>query len=410
MRTLMPLAVGVSAALCNAQPPAQPADPPLDWARLEAPFLSGHLQLTHRTDFVKAGEAYFNADGGWIIFQAVPVPPAGRAPDAFYSMYAARLQRDADGDVIGLDPPILLSPPGSANTCGWFHPTEPGLVLFGSTLVPPATDQRSGFQVRDRRYVWLFPQETEIVQRFIPQLYADLVQSPPPEGRSADCVTVFSAPDYQAECSWSADGRLLLYATVRPERTDGRPDADIWIHDTRTGRHEPIITADGYDGGPFFSPDGRWICYRSDRALDDHLQLFIAELKFDAEGVPVGIQREIRLTGREYVSWAPYWHPSGRYLVYGTSEVSHGNYEVFAVETDPSLPIEVRRRIRLTHADGADVLPVFSDDGRLMMWTGQRGPMLADEQRPSSQLWLARVGRALDPDVLFPARADPSPP
>ncbi|MEM9373389.1 MAG: hypothetical protein AAGA55_07075, partial [Planctomycetota bacterium] len=38
-----------------------------------------------------------------------------------------------------------------------------------------------------------------------------------------------------------------------------------------------------------------------------------------------------------------------------------------------------------------DGLPVFSPDGEWMMWTGQRGAMVAGEGRPSSQLWAARL-------------------
>jgi hypothetical protein len=95
--------------------------------------------------------------------------------------------------------------------------------------------------------------------------------------------------------------------------------------------------------------------------------------------------------------------------VYATSEVSHRNYEVFAIETDlkkleglartdaaraevsgaPSIVVPDARTRRVTFADGADVLPVFSPDGEYMMWTSQRGPKLESEEKPSSQLWIA---------------------
>jgi Tol biopolymer transport system component len=45
--------------------------------------------------------------------------------------------------------------------------------------------------------------------------------------------------------------------------------------------------------------------------------------------------------------------------------------------------------IRITHADGADVLPVFSPDGKKMLWCSQRGPKIEGEPRPSSQVWIA---------------------
>jgi hypothetical protein len=406
----------------HAAAPAQP-EPPLDWKTLEAPVLTRHVQLTSRDQFVKAGEAYFSPDARWIIFQAVPVPEAGKEPDPFYSMYVAKLTRDGSGHLTGTEKPILISPPGSANTCGWFHPKEPWRVLFGSTLVKPAEDQKAGFQVGTRKYVWLFPQEMEVCTRTLVELMprerqdaTALARRVAAQGAHSDLlpadldttVPLFSRPDYDAECSYSADGRFVLYAHVREEKkTEGRADADIWVYDTKTQEQHAIVTADGYDGGPFFSPDGRQICYRSDRKLNDLLQLFVADLKFDKDGVPVGIEREYQITDNSSVNWAPFWHPSGKFkfLVYGTSEISHANYEVFAIEIDDAKlkadgpPPKARasdtlRRKRITFANGADILPVFSPDGNVMMWTAQRGPMIDGESKPSSQIWAAEFNAA----------------
>jgi TolB protein len=374
--------------------------PATDWHAAEAPVLRHHLQLTKRSDFLRAGEAYFG-QGDWIIFQAIPVPVGDAKPEPFYSMYVAKLTRDGDGRISGLEKPIRISPAGSANTCGWFHPKLAGTVIFGSTLVPPSEQQRSGFQVGTRKYVWMFPKEMDIVSVGVRDIFVDVVGKNPayaPKGQAAP-KPVFTRPDYDAECSYSKDGRFILYAHVREDTKEGeRADADLWVYDTDTGEQHAIVTADGYDGGPFFSPDGKRICYRSDRKKNDLLQLFVADLKFDERGVPVGVVKEHQLTDNEHVNWAPYWHPSGKFLVYGTSEMGHENYEVFAIEADaaklatdsPESPAsKAVRHTRVTHAAGADVLPAFSLDGKVMMWTCQRGPMVEGEQKPSSQLWVA---------------------
>lgn len=393
------LAVIIAAGMAGC---AQP-----EWMEAEAPLLTGHVELTVHDKFVKAGESYFSPDGQWIIFQAVPVPGGEAMPDQHYSMYVAQVQHDAGGAITGLGEPILVSPPGSWNSCGWFHPIERGTVLFSSTLTPPNTEQKNEFEVRrpeqpQRRYVWMFPQEAQIVTRIVPEM------TPTVLANAQTPQVLFDRPDYDAEASWSRDGRYVLYANVRPERTEGRPDADIWLFDVKDGRHTPLVQAVGYDGGPFFSPDERFICYRSDRALNDLLQIYVAELKFDAAGTPVGIEREHQLTDNGSVNWAPFWHPSGKFLVYGSSEVGHHNYEVFAVEFDEAKlkagaqPASLRRQ-RLTHAAGADVLPVFSPDGAWMMWTAQRGRLVEGESRPSSQVWAAKF----DPARIF---ADETPP
>src|SRR5690606_18841641 len=135
-------------------------------------------------------------------------------------------------------------------------------------------------------------------------------------------------------------------------------------------------------------------------------QIFIAALDFNDDGVPVGIKSEHQLTDNSHVNWAPYWHPSGEYLVYASSEAGHHNYEVFAVEVAPGKEPRTIRTRRITQASGADVLPVFSDDGSLMMWTAQRGPAAEGEGRPSSQIWIAEVapdGPLNHPRRLFDA-------
>ncbi len=62
-------------------------------------------------------------------------------------------------------------------------------------------------------------------------------------------------------------GRHIVYCQVDPDTGVG----DIWIRDLENGT-EVRVEADGYDGGPFFSPDGMRICYRSDRVGNNQAQ------------------------------------------------------------------------------------------------------------------------------------------
>jgi len=356
---------------------------PIDWRAAEENLLSNQLQLTFPDRYIKAGESYFSPDGTKVVFQAVEVAPGETVPEDFYAMFVADVVRDANGRITGLSNDRRLSPKGSANTCGWFHPTDPNLVIFGSTVSSPTEATPPGFQRGTGRYRWMFPPEMRIVQ-------VDL--------RTADAspeslkTIVAHVGAYMAECSLSPDGRFLLYCSLESNQ------GDLFVHDLIKGVTTPLVTAPGYDGGPFFSPDGRRICWRSDRNGDNLLQLFVADLRFapDADGGILGIAREHQLTSNPHVNWCPFWHPDGRSLVYGTSEVSHRNYEVFLLDADPgsiapntpASPGPMRYGTgarRITHADGADVLPAFTSDGRTMMWTSQRG------EGGTSQLWVADV-------------------
>ena len=67
------------------------------------------------------------------------------------------------------------------------------------------------------------------------------------------------------------------------------------------------------------------------------------------------------------MSWAPYIHPSGQYIVFSSNKLGFENFEVFMVD------IEGRKEpIRVTYSDGFDGLPVPSPDGRQLAWTSSR--------------------------------------
>ncbi len=391
---------GHGASAQPAPPAVPPTAPPapLDWRAQEARMFADYAQLTFPERFLRAGEQYFSPDAKWVVFQAVERAEADPAdPQAApYAMYVAKVVRDDAGRITGVEEPMRISPPGAANTCGWFHPAEPWRVMYGSTLVKPSDDEHSGYQRARGSYKWAMPHEMEIVSQVVAPIYfadrpratTDMVftteqQRPAP---------LFERPGgYDAECSYSADGRFILFGGQRGGQGDGAEDVDLFVFDTTTGKTTALVDKDGYDGGPFFSPDGKKICYRSDRKGDNLLQLFVAELAFDNSGAITGIKREVQLTANEHVNWAPFWHPSGEFLVYATSEVSHRNYEVFSIEVDLDKPMADLRKRRITFADGFDGLPAFTPDGRWMIWTSQRGANTMNDERPTSQMWVARI-------------------
>ena len=409
--TGQPASSGSHPSQPGAQPGAQPAaQPPLDWAKEESGLLKNYVQLTKREQFVKAGEQYFNADASWIIFQAVPVPEAGQEPATAYLMYVAKVDRDHSGRVTGLSKITKLSADGSANTCGWFDPVEPTRVIYGSTIDPPAPTNKPGYQGPTGRYMWSFPREMEIVSQVPLPLWREVMAKRGEKIDEALCGNtflprpIFTLDGYDAECSFSRDAKWMIYTHVEEipgeNGAPARPDADLWVYKTATGEHRRIVKAPGYDGGPFISPDGAKICYRSDRKGNNELQLFIADLEFDADAVPTGIKREHQLTDAN-VNWAPYWDPSGTFLIFASSQFGHQNYEVVAIEADMNKPMSALRSRRITSATGADVLPVFSNDGKLMMWTSQRAPKIEGEERPSSQIWCAEWIGGNDARELF---------
>lgn len=360
-----------------------------DWREAEQGILENHVQLTFADRFEKAGEAYFSPDDSKVIFQATEAAKAGEHAVEFYGMFIADVTRDEKGAITGLANIKRISPPGSANTCGWFHPSEPNRVIFATTLGPPTESTPPGYQRGTGRYRWMFPPEMRIVS-------CDLRSA---DGTPESLTVLASAEDaYVAEGSYSADERHLIFCSLESNQ------GDLFTIDLANDVKTRIVSAAGYDGGPFFSPDDQRVCYRSDRAGNNLLQIYVADLAFNDAGTIVGIEREYQLTDNEHVNWCPFWHPDARHLVYATSELGHQNYEVFVIDADPghlpgssgSIKYGTRKR-RVTHAEGADVLPAFSSDGKAMMWTSKRG------EDGSTQLWVADFVFDLDGDhVVVP--------
>ena len=126
-----------------------------------------------------------------------------------------------------------------------------------------------------------------------------------------------------------------------------------------------LTNSPGYDGGPFISPDGKWVVFRSDRKREDYLQIYVGGI----DGA-----NETALTDNEGVNWAPYWHPTEPWIIWTGADHSNPsarpNYDLMLMEyKKDGGKITPGPITRITENPTADVLPVFSPDGKKLMWT-----------------------------------------
>ncbi len=77
---------------------------------------------------------------------------------------------------------------------------------------------------------------------------------------------------------------------------------------------------------------------------------------------------ERQVTDFGAMSWAPYIHPSGQYVLFASNKLGFENFEVFMVDIDGK-----KEPVRVTYSDGFDGLPVPSPDGTQLAWTSSRG-------------------------------------
>ena len=152
---------------------------------------------------------------------------------------------------------------------------------------------------------------------------------------------------------------------------------------------------------PFFSPDGRWIAYRTDRLEQRQLQIHV--MRADGSG-------DVAITSGQGVHWAPYWHPTKPWLVWTGADHSDParspNYDLWIARCDGGSDgaggvFRAGPPLRITDHEGADVLPSFSPDGGLLMWTASRDGD-GGGRVPESQLWVSRLDTSAVEDALPP--------
>ncbi len=318
-----------------------------DWQKQEAVHLRHIRQVTH--DFVRAGEGYFSPDGKQIIFQAEEKGTG----NPFYQIFIMDL---ATGKTHRVSPGV------GRTTCSFFRP-DGKKVIFASSHADPDARKHQAEEYRRREEEKNNPQRRRYQWDFDP--YYDIYQANPD---GSDLKNLTHTPGYDAEGSYSPDGKRIVFCSNR----DG--NLQLYIMDA-DGRHVRQLThaPHCYNGGPFFSPDGKQVIFRSDRKKKDFLQIYV--INADGTGERALTHEPTR------VNWAPYWYKDGKHVIYGSADYGNPaaghNFDLWWLD------IETGKKTRITFDPAADVLPVFSPDGKKLMWTSRRGGL------PEAQLFIA---------------------
>ena len=119
-----------------------------------------------------------------------------------------------------------------------------------------------------------------------------------------------------------------------------------------------LTSVNGYDGGPFFSPDSKRIIWR--RFDERGLIADVWTMNLDGSDA-----RQVTSFGA--MSWAPYMHVSGEYILFASNKLGFENFEVFMVDAAGT-----KEPVRVTYSDGFDGLPVPSPDGTQIAFTSSR--------------------------------------
>lgn len=110
---------------------------------------------------------------------------------------------------------------------------------------------------------------------------------------------------------WSPDGKYLAFVGQRTFQ--GIRAYELYRIPFAGGREERLTTAQAYDDGPEYSPDGRWIYFNSNRAQGGW-DLW----RIPASGAGDRDQRAERITQDAGEDWFPHFSPNGQHLLFLT--------------------------------------------------------------------------------------------
>ncbi|MBI3281713.1 MAG: PD40 domain-containing protein [Acidobacteria bacterium] len=297
--------------------------------------LSNIRQLTHGG---LNAEAYWSPDGRRIIFQSTR---DNLQCDQIFIM-------NADGS-----DQRMVSTGKGRTTCGYFL-ADGKHILYASTheagaACPPAPD-------RSRGYVWAVYPGYDIYLA---------------TGAGKIVRKLTSVPGYDAEATVNWKTGRIVYTSM------ASGDLDLWTMDSDGGNKKRVTTAEGYDGGAFFSRDGRKLVWRANHPGDPAARRRYRDLLSQNLTTPMKMEifladangkNSRRITDFGCASFAPVFTPDGKKILFASNQhnCDGRGFELFLMNLDGSGLEQV------TAFGGFASFAEFSPDGKRILFASDR--------------------------------------
>ena len=290
-------------------------------------------------------EAYWSFDNSSLVFQS-NYKKWGVQCDQIFTAPIAKL-----GD--SSYRPKMVSTGLGRTTCSYFMPDNKHM-LYASTHLGgkdcPPNPETSG------AYLWPIYSDFDI---FVTN----------PKGEIVKQLT--HEPGYDAEATVSPDGRSIVFTSTRSG------DLELWIMDIDGSNPRQITFGLGYDGGAFFSPDSKQLVFRASRPstpeeITQYKDLLaknlVAPTNMEIYTVNVDGTDLKQITKLGKANWAPFFHPSGKKIIFSSNHHSKRGYDFQLYMID----IQSGNMERITNASIFNAFPMFSPDGKKLVFSSNR--------------------------------------
>lgn len=291
-------------------------------------------------------EAYFSFDSQKISFQSNN-KKWGLKCDQIFMMDLNNPIKDSLGKA------QLISTGMGRTTCSYYMPNNKH-ILFASTHLGgkecPADPPPS------KRYLWAIYPEFDI---FISDEKGNIIKQ------------LTNEPGYDAEATVSPKGDKIVFTSTR------NGDLDLYTMNIDGSGVKQITFGLGYDGGAFFSPDGKKLVFRASRPQTEEEIKDYKDLL--AKGLVAPTNMEIytcnvdgsdlkKLTNLGKANWAPFYHPSGKKIIFSSNHHSERGYDFQLYMIDEN----GNNLERITNQSLFNAFPMFSPDGKKLIFSSNR--------------------------------------